>query len=1644
MDPIDISSADNDVRYVPEPNRNIDFCGMAHESRYTWVLKTWDLTNNNILDFGCGSGYGVHMLSQKANLVHGLDYSRNAIEFARDKYSSDNTSYFVVDASSKDVFKYLQERTYDFIISFDVIEHIEFYYEYLSNISKLIREDGILIIGSPNKLQTLNWNRNWNPYHHQEFTPRQLYNILSLFFEEVILVSQDFYEQTKREYARLSNYGTDKLLPSINLEMSDIEFRVAPPESIIEEAFGLVAICRRVKEHHSFVKSGSIKILLIEPQYGYKEAMPWVPIGKAYLAATLRENGFNVKIIDQALNSYDLETLIKMITDFSPDIIGIGGMTLQINDTKRIAGYLRNSHNNILLVGGGIHLTLVPEDGIDLFDFIVIGEGESTFLELCQRYKETGFSQDKKFYMDIKGICFKTSTGEIIRTQNREFITNLDKLPLPAYDLLEIEKYNDFLISGEKAVSIMTGRGCPFNCEFCASPALYHRKVRFFSLNYVFCLIEYLRGKYKFKNFRIMDDTFASNKKRVITFCEEIINRGLNLNMTCLTHVKTADAEMFKWMKKAGFTIIALGIESGNDRILKLINKGITIEKASEAIKMARDAGLLVESLFMLGNIGETKETIEDTINFAKKFNPSYHDCKRVGYNWFQFATPFPGSKFFIEAKDYGKVVTFDYDNYTHQIPIFIPNGLDANTMIELREKAFQETEHMVYLSENSISMNSPEDPICLSSISGVDKPSNKLIKVLHVAWGHPPNFSAGPIYYLHQLCLEQLSMNVEPICFVASNEQGDTNQKPSLNQNTYEDIKYHIVGNRPIHYFGWSDPRLEVENPDIELLFSRILEEERPQIVHFHNLVGLSMSLPEIAKKFGCATLFSAHNYWMICPRDDLFSPNEQVCPGPGDGARCASCVNNIEKIEDFMDRTQRAKDILNNSIDIILSVSRKVKRIFAGFGVPKEKIITHHLGSKAAEQNWESTGKTKIKKALPNKVVNFAYFGTLQARKGVHILLEAVRQLKQKKGKFVCEIYGYCPPDPYKKRIEHILSQDAFLQEVVIFKGGYLHNDLPKILQGVDVAIIPPIWEDNGPQTVMETLGGGVPVIGSRIGGIPDFIKDYQNGILFNTGDSEDLAHTMSKVINNKKLIKNLQRGIKEPLTISEHARKLLYLYNKLIKDSIRLQESYSQGGHDKREVNESDHLKTVTSMIDESEVSTSKEPLQPDSDIAIASKNLAMSYYGMGRFEDAYKAYMKLLKDCPDDIDILLELAHLSTVLNHLDEADKFYNQIKEIEKNQIDAVKDNTLTNQTKIDTENDISLQNATKLKRESENFQIKENSSKERGKTSQYDSRLSTELNRYSKVTNVHNLPDIFHYWSHKYLKPKLENIGLRDIFSVFIDPILKLVANHAEHTVTIASLGSGNCDFEINLVKQLRQTNVFVDMHCYEINQDMLDRGIKSATEEGIFEYLRFIRSDINSIHFEQKYDMFMANHSLHHFSNLEHIFESIRKNLNEDGYFVVNDMIGRNGHMRWPEAQEVIDKIWPLLSKEKKWNHQLNRHEEIFINWDCSKDGFEGIRSQDILPLLIKYFKFELFFAFANIISVFIDRGFGHNYDPSDSLDRAFIDYVAELDATLIREGKLKPTQLIAWMKLEEPLIKFMIDGATPTECVRELNHG
>ena len=340
-------------------------------------------------------------------------------------------------------------------------------------------------------------------------------------------------------------------------------------------------------------------------------------------------------------------------------------------------------------------------------------------------------------------------------------------------------------------------------------------------------------------------------------------------------------------------------------------------------------------------------------------------------------------------------------------------------------------------------------------------------------------------------------------------------------------------------------------------------------------------------------------------------------------------------------------------------------------------------------------------------------------------------------------------------------------------------------------------------------------------------------------------------------------------------------------------------------------------------------------------------------------------------------------------------------------------------------------------------FEIKQERDKCALSSSVPDDRLNRELSTYEDTEVVHDLPAIHHYWTGRYVAPKLDAIGIPLGNNLFVEYIAAAAECKVPGTVHVISFGAGNCDVEVEtVVAVVRRGFPNVRVDCLEINPSMLARGRALAEREGVADKLTFIEGSANEWMPERKYEACIANHSLHHLTALEQLFFRIDLAICPDGMLLVNDMIGRNGHKRWPEALVHVQRLWQEAPSRYKWNHQRKRQDDEYPDWDCAQEGFEGIRAQDILPLLVRQFRFEAFLGFNNIIDPFVDRSYGPNLvDPEDA---AFIDRVAQLDDKLIDAGEIKPTHMIGVLRPSS------WDGSpvrcwkhrTPEFCVRDPN--
>jgi SAM-dependent methyltransferase len=323
-----------------------------------------------------------------------------------------------------------------------------------------------------------------------------------------------------------------------------------------------------------------------------------------------------------------------------------------------------------------------------------------------------------------------------------------------------------------------------------------------------------------------------------------------------------------------------------------------------------------------------------------------------------------------------------------------------------------------------------------------------------------------------------------------------------------------------------------------------------------------------------------------------------------------------------------------------------------------------------------------------------------------------------------------------------------------------------------------------------------------------------------------------------------------------------------------------------------------------------------------------------------------------------------------------------------------------------------------------------------------YRLKLLIEQANFARVDDVHDVPPIHHYWSDRHLVPVFRTFGFEDVDGFWtLEIATALGPPGREREPRILSVGSGNCDFEVRLAARMKAMGYAgFRIDCMDINAAMLERGRRAALQAGVGPNVAALRTDFNAWRGAAgQYAVVLANQSLHHVVNLEGLLDAVRLSLGSQGRFLISDMIGRNGHMRWPEALAIVDSFWAELPPQYRRNRMMGTVDERYENVDCSRAGFEGIRSQDILPLLIERFEFALFVPFANVIDVFIDRAIGPNFDPARPWDRDFIDRVQAADAEAIRTGRVKPTHALATMTVGVQAPLRCPGALTPAACVR-----
>jgi len=369
-------------------------------------------------------------------------------------------------------------------------------------------------------------------------------------------------------------------------------------------------------------------VLFIVPLDDNRSKDYLAPLGPLYICAVLKKNGIDVEFIDMPVESYSCEEVQNIANSSRFDLVCVTA----VSDSRFSALGIIKKINKPVVVGG-VHFTFADKVTLESYAnvlAVVLFEGEYTLLSICKG----------DLFQYIKGITYRNEHGEIVRNDETSFV-DIKVLPYPARELLKNENYNAVL-EGEyntRCISILTSRGCPNNCVFCANSSYWKRQARFRDPIDVVDEIEHIIVTYGIKGFDIWDDTFTVSKKHVTGICNEIIRRKLDIKFYARVRVNTTDEELLKLMKKAGCVALSFGVETGSNRILKIISKNITFEQVFQFCELVKKHGFHAKAFFMFNHPEEKYSEVLMTLRLMNKLHSEYGIMIPVG-----MATVYPGT----------------------------------------------------------------------------------------------------------------------------------------------------------------------------------------------------------------------------------------------------------------------------------------------------------------------------------------------------------------------------------------------------------------------------------------------------------------------------------------------------------------------------------------------------------------------------------------------------------------------------------------------------------------------------------------------------------------------------------------------------------------------------------------------------------------------------------------------------------------------------------------------------------------------------------------------------------------------------------------------------------------------------------------
>lgn len=403
-----------------------------------------------------------------------------------------------------------------------------------------------------------------------------------------------------------------------------------------------------------------------------------MPLGIFYLAAALEKEGEKVQVLDCEALNISHEELIESLKQNNAQIIGITSTTVGFYRARSLAEMVRKELPDITIIIGGPHMSAMPEPTMHTgaFDYGITHEGEVALVRLVQVLHGQGNM------IEVPNLYY-FQDNSLRQNDRMDYIKDMDTIPLPARHLCkEFSVYKPPVgaFREKPVMNMLTSRGCPYHCIFCDNNT-FGRKTRFFSAGYVAEEIKALINNYGAKEIAFLDDTFVLDKKRLHTIFKLLKKDNIQFPWTCMTRVNNLDFETLQFMADHGCWQIRIGIESGSQKVLDFIKKGITLEQVKNVTNWCKKLKMNVSGFFIIGHHIDTPETIDQTIEFALSI-PLTDIITTIN-------TPIPGTDSYNLAKQYGTYTEDDWMSLNYWTPIFIPKGLSKELMLQKQAEMY-------------------------------------------------------------------------------------------------------------------------------------------------------------------------------------------------------------------------------------------------------------------------------------------------------------------------------------------------------------------------------------------------------------------------------------------------------------------------------------------------------------------------------------------------------------------------------------------------------------------------------------------------------------------------------------------------------------------------------------------------------------------------------------------------------------------------------------------------------------------------------------------------------------------------------------------------------------------------------------------